>query len=922
VYLTNLYLERFGERSDLRVEGLAEGLNLVFAPSESGKTTVVQFLQTIFGGFDVAMRERYATRGWGGMVSLQVGQANYSISRYDDGGRNDRLTVERPDDAVVERRHVHRLLSDLNHALLRQAVVVDFNHRAELGDLLRQIASCGFLPTVAPQVTDKNVRDGNLVEGEQHVSLLRREIANIERTLSELGQSRKKLQAQLKTAAHPPVRFDSLPTDVKVVERQLRRWKRTLRDLLQYKKLAAEKFAARNLSDVKQALYCDALVERDQFARCESELRRVIRWLHWRRRSLLDQRPADGSTGPGHRENLAATFTDQPTKRAITQELDSLGREVARLAEVRLKWLAEIDEWELDMAERQTKDHPVGDSWTPIVRDASEFLRRMTGNDDVRVQVSDKFDAWIENQAGVKTRYDQLDRGMRDQLYLAFCLAVATANQRWGRQVPLVLNGVFTHFPSQNVRRALEFLMEFSRGQQVICFTRHEHVVSVARLLNVPVRSLSSVESSTAVKSSRQANWASPSPSTVATTERTRSGAPDAGSMIWAADELSQRFGFGSHRATTDLIDAANTLEGVTCDLVGSAASADTLTIGDKSYCLGEHDPIEKTPSLDPTNAQRLRKIGLLRVGDLLRVPTADVAHDLRHTGVSVDMIESWRSQARLMCRVPGLRTYDARILVACGIRDPEQLIQMQAGALRARVKEFASSAEGQAILMSGTEFELSRVTDWINSARELRRTATTSTTAAAQPKVSQRREHRRRERRNGSRPTVDAVLQTLSANANPAQRSYDLAVHPHYIRLTDSVAAIPWVGTAAVKRLQKCGITTVAIFLDTPADVVAERLRLSRIRLETIQRWQAQLKLVCVIPHLRFQDARLLYSLGISTSEVLAASSPADLGQRMASFCQSPKGRRLLGNSRVAEQEQIAGWITAARQYHPQRAA
>jgi hypothetical protein len=131
-------------------------------------------------------------------------------------------------------------------------------------------------------------------------------------------------------------------------------------------------------------------------------------------------------------------------------------------------------------------------------------------------------------------------------------------------------------------------------------------------------------------------------------------------------------------------------------------------------YQLLETDSIERAPSIDQTNATRLRRIGILRVGDLLRVPAAEVAADLRQLGISHEMVQSWQSQVRLMCGVRGLSSYDARILAACGISEPEQLLKLNPTALRARVREFSATAEGQAILLSGTESELSRVTDWI----------------------------------------------------------------------------------------------------------------------------------------------------------------------------------------------------------------
>jgi hypothetical protein len=146
--------------------------------------------------------------------------------------------------------------------------------------------------------------------------------------------------------------------------------------------------------------------------------------------------------------------------------------------------------------------------------------------------------------------------------------------------------------------------------------------------------------------------------------------------------------------------------------LISSTAPQDESS-APGTYLL-ETDSVARLPFLDGVNIDRLCRIGLLRVGDLQRVSAVAVADELRQCGVTFDMFESWQSQTRLLCTVPHLKPFDARILVACGIRDSGQLARMQPNGLRARVKDFAASAEGQAILMSGTEEELCRLTDWI----------------------------------------------------------------------------------------------------------------------------------------------------------------------------------------------------------------
>jgi len=77
-------------------------------------------------------------------------------------------------------------------------------------------------------------------------------------------------------------------------------------------------------------------------------------------------------------------------------------------------------------------------------------------------------------------------------------------------------------------------------------------------------------------------------------------------------------------------------------------------------------------------------------------------------------MIRRWQAESLLTCRVPGLRRYDARILVACGITDPDQLVRTDVDELRRRVELFGATDTGQRLFKSGSPNELRRVTDWV----------------------------------------------------------------------------------------------------------------------------------------------------------------------------------------------------------------
>ncbi len=135
-------------------------------------------------------------------------------------------------------------------------------------------------------------------------------------------------------------------------------------------------------------------------------------------------------------------------------------------------------------------------------------------------------------------------------------------------------------------------------------------------------------------------------------------------------------------------------------------------------FYLTERSRIEKSPSIDGGLADRLRTIGVDRIGDLLDADPHWLAEQLHQDGVSDATVASWQAEARLLCSVRHLRPFDARLLVSIGIRAPQQLADMHPSHLLDRVEQFVTTDRGRRLLRSGSSYELSRITNWIASAK------------------------------------------------------------------------------------------------------------------------------------------------------------------------------------------------------------
>ena len=73
------------------------------------------------------------------------------------------------------------------------------------------------------------------------------------------------------------------------------------------------------------------------------------------------------------------------------------------------------------------------------------------------------------------------------------------------------------------------------------------------------------------------------------------------------------------------------------------------------------------------------------------------------------------------MCQIPELRAVDSQILVACGILTPEALSERGPEQVLLSVRPLSESAEGQKLLKTAGEPDLSTVTAWIQWAANAR---------------------------------------------------------------------------------------------------------------------------------------------------------------------------------------------------------
>jgi energy-coupling factor transporter ATP-binding protein EcfA2 len=617
-----------------------------------------------------------------------------------------------------------------------------------------------------------------------------------------------------------------------------------------------------------------------------------------------------------HLQREAAADAELARMEAQQRELDGV-LEQLREAEKHQQLQAAVarGEAELRLLEATLRD-------SSVLREASDLLRRLTDGDLQRISLTAERAVVVHNRQGDHLTCQQLGSGGRDQVYLSLCLALVAAYGRQGTRLPLILGDAFLNIDARGTEAAAALLRDFGqRGHQILLFTRHLQLADLFRSLGVPVRHLPPTGAA-ADLSDQKCREINRVLSAIAAETTAPEEAIDL--RAWNSEEFPGEL--------TDRVRLKQTVEVLAPALPSDESAAE--------YFLTESSPIQDAPSIDSATAERLRKVGVLIVRDLLRLKSEEAAEQLRYAGITASMIERWQAEALLACRVVRLRPYDARILVACGITDPDQLARTEATELLRRVEAFSATSLGQVLLRAGNRYELGRLADWIRAARRLhpgrhlpRETATSRPADETSPRnraprpdrkrdqTSDRREHERDRNRDRvpatSRPHTPAEATPRVLRMEGAGGEWRF-----YLAVTDAVEDAPSIGPRLAEQFYQIGIKTIDDLLRADPEQAARGLGNRRVTAELVRQWQQQSMLACRVPELRGHDAQILVACGVTEPEQLAQSSPADLWQRVQPFADSVEGKRIVRSGKAPDFEEVTDWIRWATHARTLRAA
>ncbi len=102
--IRELHVEGFGRWNGLSLRGFEPGLNVIYGPNESGKTTLLEFIRTVLYGFAPERRQRYVPQGGpaGGSIVFSQNERLRTLARRDTGDVAGQLRLIEPDGTVHE----------------------------------------------------------------------------------------------------------------------------------------------------------------------------------------------------------------------------------------------------------------------------------------------------------------------------------------------------------------------------------------------------------------------------------------------------------------------------------------------------------------------------------------------------------------------------------------------------------------------------------------------------------------------------------------------------------------------------------------------------------------------------------------------------------------------------------------------------
>ncbi|MFN5392287.1 MAG: DUF4332 domain-containing protein [Planctomycetota bacterium] len=321
-----------------------------------------------------------------------------------------------------------------------------------------------------------------------------------------------------------------------------------------------------------------------------------------------------------------------------------------------------------------------------------------------------------------------------------------------------------------------------------------------------------------------------------------------------------------------------------------------------KTFYLSKESLIESVPGLGIETLRRLRSVGIHRVGDFIGTTVPRLASV---TGLRAEWLQNTIGVAELMCEVPQMRVFDARVLVSCGVQSPKQLSGTNPLVIAKKVHRFLDTDAGRALRKSAERGEVVRLQRWIQTIYQQHGLVTS-------------------QNNNAGDFDWDLIEQSYDADNDPdfredagqAVAKFNIysgktdATWKFYLDLARPVVDAPTIGPKMAQKLESIRVKTIGDLLAGDSGDIAAAIGEKAVTADTVETWKSQSMLVCRVPDLRGQDAQLLVAAGYRTAESIAEASGDSLYEAIASVASSKQGLRYLRGGNPPDRDRVVSWI------------
>ncbi|MFN5275115.1 MAG: ATP-binding protein, partial [Planctomycetota bacterium] len=140
--IRDVQIDGFGVWSGLSVDSMPEGMTVFYGPNEAGKTTLMNFLRTMFYGFTPERRARYLppVHGGkpGGAMRVTGPGGGYEIARratLNDASVFGQLTVTSSDGITQGQHRLTSLLGNVDESIFTNVFAIGLRELQELSTL-------------------------------------------------------------------------------------------------------------------------------------------------------------------------------------------------------------------------------------------------------------------------------------------------------------------------------------------------------------------------------------------------------------------------------------------------------------------------------------------------------------------------------------------------------------------------------------------------------------------------------------------------------------------------------------------------------------------------------------------------------------------------------------------------------------------